>query len=535
MFYTFLLIAMVSGYTGYREVTEIGTDGYAVSKMIMEVNGVIVDNTVPIITEEATRITSPESRAEVLWVDRNHMNAIANESVISMDGAGILASWQMNSDRISFYGTTETSTPVWSYSIPANNDNMDVAAGLNVEVLSAASYYDSTYVWLSSSSVPTLVLEPARKQDITADGQYIVYLNVSKDSIMCVDTSTEVEIWKTALHAIGYQPNGIDISGDASRVLVTVYDASSGAQIYDMTDGSLVGTPVGNYSQTIGKISDDGSRIVTGDFYGRIRVYEYSGTSWNMAGSFYTGDDWVTAVAISGDGETVAGGTINLGSPDRGKVILIDWPYVDSPSVLWEYGNYGSLVSSIDICEDGSVIVAGSWGMYQGTFGDVVTAFKRSGNVIMNILDDIDEPGSIFSVSISSDGSYATASGKAVHAHQMGNGGEVYSIDLTTEGTGGAPVVPLDTYRLGEPYPNPATLQICVEVLMPQTGEIADLAVYNLNGRRIATLNGDAAPGEYVSIWDLKSDSGEPVSTGLYFLRLSAPGVYVTRKILVME
>ncbi len=70
---------------------------------------------------------------------------------------------------------------------------------------------------------------------------------------------------------------------------------------------------------------------------------------------------------------------------------------------------------------------------------------------------------------------------------------------------------------------------------MLQTGEIADLAVYNLDGRRVAALNRDAAPGEQVSIWNLESDSGEPVSPGLYFLRLSAQGVSVSRKILVME
>lgn len=217
MLYTFLLIAMVSGYTGYtgyREVTETGTDGYRTSEMIIEVNGLTVYNNAQTITEEAITATRPESRAEILWVDRNHLNSIANESVISMNGAGILASWSFTNDRISFYGTTETSNPVWSYSTPANNgSDMDVAAGFNIEILSSASYNDSTYIWLSSSSVPTLVLEPARKQDITDDGQYIVCLSSSKDSITCLDTSTGVEIWKTALYAVGNQSNGIDYIG----------------------------------------------------------------------------------------------------------------------------------------------------------------------------------------------------------------------------------------------------------------------------------------------------------------------------------
>jgi len=534
VFYVILVATIISGFTGYSELTEMETNGYLLTKTILEINGEIVEGTGELLAEETACASSPEFKIELLWVDRNHQASIANESVISMDGAGILTSWYLSNDRIACYETTVSPIPLWNYILSGNNNKMDVAAGLNNEIFSAASFDENIFVWLSSSSVPTLILDPGRKQDITVDGSYLVCTNVSGDSLSCIDTSTELEIWKIALFEPGIQLNGVDVSGDGTRVLVTVYDASSGAQIYDMTDGSLVGTPVGNYSQTMAKISDDASRIVTGDFYGRIKVYEYDGVSWIMAGNFISGHSWVTAVAISGDGETVAGGTLAF-SPYRGKVFAIDWPHEDSPSEMWQYTNYGDYVSSTDISEDGSVIVAGCWGQYLGTYGDVFTAFDRSGNVIFSLLDDIDEPGSIFSVSVSSDGLFATASGKAVHAREMGNGGEVYSINLETVEIEGSPVDIPQAFGMEIPYPNPVISLMSVEVHIPQMNGAIDLAVYNLNGRRIAELNIESSPGSHVSVWNLENDYGEPVSAGLYFIKLSAQGISVTRKILVVD
>jgi len=534
MFYVFLVTVMISGFTGYSEITEIETDGYLVTKTILEIDGEIVEDSGELITEEAVYTSNPEFKAGLYWVDRNHQAAIANESEISMDGAGILTSWYMNNDRIACYETTGSSTPLWNYPTIYNNNKMDVAAGLSNEIFSASSFDESVFVWLSTSSVPTLILDPGKKQDITVDGAYIVYTNAAGDTLICVETSTELEIWKIALYETGTQLNGVDISGNGSRVLVTVYDASSGAQIYDMTDGSLVGTPVGNYSQTMAKISDDASRIVTGDFYGRIKVYEYDGTSWTMAGNFHTGHNWVTSVAISGDGETVVGGTQGF-SPIRGKVFAIDWPQGYSPSEMWQYTNYADNVPSTDISEDGSVIVAGCWGMYNGTYGDVFTAFDHNGNVIFSLLDDIDEPGSIFNVSLSSDGLFATASGKAVHARAMGNGGQVYSINLHPQGIEDSPVDIPQVFGMGIPYPNPVISQMHVEVFIPQMCGTINLAVYDLNGRQIAKLNSESTPGSHVSVWNLKSNSGEHVSTGMYFIKLSAQGISVSRKILVLN
>jgi hypothetical protein len=101
-------------------------------------------------------------------------------------------------------------------------------------------------------------------------------------------------------------------------------------------------------------------------------------------------------------------------------------------TVRWTYDQYGDYVDGVALCNDGSIGVAGSWGQLDATYGDVFTAFHMNdGGVIIRLLDDVDEPGSIFDVAISDNGAYAVCGGKAVHARTMGNGGQIYSLDLT--------------------------------------------------------------------------------------------------------
>lgn len=532
----FISVILGSGFTGFTEITETGIDGCRATRTIVMIDGEILEGTGQIM-QETFEPGGTDLSPAVLWVDRNHQNAIANETVICRDGEGILVSWYLNNDRISRYYTHGTETPLWNFSMPANGWKMDVAAGQDTMVFSAASTAEGVFAWLSPSSVPTLSLDPGAKQDISRDGLYLVYINASGDSLICVDTTTGSEIWKTSLYVAGTQKCGVDICGDGSRVLVSVRDDSSGCQVYDMLNGSLVGTPVGNDSQTIARISDDGARFIRGDIAAAacIYFYEFDGVSWIQVLEFNTGLYFVTAVAISGDGETAAGGTLHW--PWTGKVIAFDWPAGGSPIQMWEYGNYGDEVSSVDINEDGSVIVAGSWGQYEGTYGDVFTAFNRNGSIIFNLLDDIDEPGSIYSVSVSSDGFYATASGKAVHARTYGNGGEVYSINLGSTAINRPEITTLDqqVYWMGEPYPNPSISQMNIEFHIPVTGMIDELAVYSLNGRRVAVLNSETTPGEYLSVWNLESDSGESLSPGLYLIRMSAAGAVISRKLMIIN
>lgn len=371
--------------------------------------------------------TSRLYRAEQLWVDRNHQSAIANEASIGAAGQAILASWYLNNDRLSRYVTCGGGTPLWSLATPENDSEMDVDAEY-AGLLSACSPQIGTLVWTAPGSSPDITAPGAVAGDCSGEAGVVV--TAAADGLVCcIDVETEETLWESSLLTTGSGINGVTVSGDGSVAVVTVYDGSQGVHVFDIEDGSLVGTPFANYSQTAADVSDDGTRVVTGDFYGRVRLWEYDGSAWNQSGSFVTGDSWVTAVALSGDGRTAAGGTLAF-SPYSGRLVVYDWPDGGSPSEKWQYDQYGDEVSSVDISGDGEVIIAGSWGQYQGTYGDVVTVLDGTGGVVLQLLDDIDEPGSIYSVAVSEDGGWATACGKAVHAREMGSGGQVWALQI---------------------------------------------------------------------------------------------------------
>jgi hypothetical protein len=218
---------------------------------------------------------------------------------------------------------------------------------------------------------------------------------------------------------------GVDISRDGSVAAVSCYDQ---IYIFDIPSGNYRDT-LYNYSQVTARVSGDGSLVAVGLYTGRVYLYTWDGAQYDNTWIGNTTHDWVTAVDISDDGSTVACGTLDfVGSGYGGKFEMWDVP---SGNVLIDYTDYGDMVSSVALSEDGNYAIAGSWGTYNNTYGDVVTCFIRSSDVpIFQLLDDIDESGSIFAVAISDSGHFAAAGGKAVHARDFGNGGMLYSIQV---------------------------------------------------------------------------------------------------------
>jgi N-acetylneuraminic acid mutarotase len=77
---------------------------------------------------------------------------------------------------------------------------------------------------------------------------------------------------------------------------------------------------------------------------------------------------------------------------------------------------------------------------------------------------------------------------------------------------------------LGDAYPNPASTQTTIPILLPgEASELVDidLSVFDLNGNRITTLaKGRYRPGVYEFRWDIGSQQKRSVS-GMFFYRLS--------------
>ena len=105
MFECLIVIAMLgSGFTGFTEITETGTDGCVITAVTTEINGEIVENTEQAL-QETGNTGGTDLPPEVFWVDRNHQAAISDETVIFRDGAWILVFWCLNNDSISRYYT----------------------------------------------------------------------------------------------------------------------------------------------------------------------------------------------------------------------------------------------------------------------------------------------------------------------------------------------------------------------------------------------------------------------------------------------
>jgi len=86
------------------------------------------------------------------------------------------------------------------------------------------------------------------------------------------------------------------------------------------------------------------------------------------------------------------------------------------------------------------------------------------------------------------------------------------------------------------PRPNPLVYDATIRFTIPGDGGRFSLAVFGVSGRLVRTLaDRPGRRGLHEATWDGCSDSGVPVSSGIYFIRLSAPDGVRTRKLLVLR
>jgi hypothetical protein len=85
-------------------------------------------------------------------------------------------------------------------------------------------------------------------------------------------------------------------------------------------------------------------------------------------------------------------------------------------------------------------------------------------------------------------------------------------------------------FVLSQNYPNPFNPATRIAYSIPSAGRVT-LKVYNSLGQEAAVLfDGIRQPGRYTAAFD-----GSGFSGGVYFYRLTADGVSVTRKLVLMK
>jgi hypothetical protein len=93
------------------------------------------------------------------------------------------------------------------------------------------------------------------------------------------------------------------------------------------------------------------------------------------------------------------------------------------------------------------------------------------------------------------------------------------------QGTTAVDEAPPTATLLYAPFPNPIAGRSTVRFDLARAGDVS-LEVFDLSGRRASTLlRGAHEPGRYSIPWNGLGEDGAPVRAGVYFVRLTAPGI----------
>ena len=86
----------------------------------------------------------------------------------------------------------------------------------------------------------------------------------------------------------------------------------------------------------------------------------------------------------------------------------------------------------------------------------------------------------------------------------------------------GRQVIP-DVLEIKLSYPNPFTNFTTIEYDVPSEQNVV-LRIFNIRGQIVKTLvEEDKSPGYYSIVWDGTYDSGDEVSSGVYFCQMYTP------------
>ncbi|MDH4035518.1 MAG: T9SS type A sorting domain-containing protein, partial [candidate division Zixibacteria bacterium] len=90
-------------------------------------------------------------------------------------------------------------------------------------------------------------------------------------------------------------------------------------------------------------------------------------------------------------------------------------------------------------------------------------------------------------------------------------------------------------YALGQNYPNPFNPSTSIGFALPEAAEVR-LEVYNLLGQRVVSLiNQRLEAGNHTVQWDSRNESGQAISSGVYFYRLETPRYTKSKKMILLK
>jgi len=310
--------------------------------------------------------------------------------------AGVAAA--RGADRAAYYDVQNGSFRVRAYTSADSNADWQHAFGSN--------YNQSNALNVAVSRDGAIVAAGAH--DTAPDESVVIFFNA--------DTGDQISTWTQT----GGTLAAIDLTDDGSLAMVSIGDEP---HVVDTATGTTIwsgdGSGAGNVDY---RISGDGNVIAVGGF--DLEIYQWDGSTYQQIIEVDTGPlEWFGfGVAISGDGSTVGAMSREISSETM-NVRLWD---VQSQQMIGEVtlpGVAGSLQTApqgADATDDGSRFAFATWSDGTGEYAEVQVYDDE-----LNMVGEIDMPGSAFDVAISADGQWVAGAGKAVHANDLGSGGQV--------------------------------------------------------------------------------------------------------------
>jgi hypothetical protein len=90
-------------------------------------------------------------------------------------------------------------------------------------------------------------------------------------------------------------------------------------------------------------------------------------------------------------------------------------------------------------------------------------------------------------------------------------------------------------FELSQNYPNPFNPSTIITYNLPSASQV-ELRIYNTLGQNIRTLVNSTQPvGTHQAVWDGRDNSGNSVTSDVYFYQLQAGAVVETRKMVLIR
>ncbi len=92
-----------------------------------------------------------------------------------------------------------------------------------------------------------------------------------------------------------------------------------------------------------------------------------------------------------------------------------------------------------------------------------------------------------------------------------------------------------EKYKLHQNFPNPFNPSTTIKYSLSRWSKVK-VIIYNVKGEKVRTLvDSYQNTGEYSTIWDAKNNQNIPVSSGIYFYRLTSDDVSLQKKMILMR